>query len=389
LFALDVSDPANFAAGAGVLFEFTDSDDAAIGHVLGAPRVVRIATASASGRSERAFVLAEAGVNGPAALFLIALDKAAGAWREGVNYFRVSAASLGEPQTSHLGPLALVNGNDGTLAHAWAGDAAGNLWRFSFTPDARAAGGFRADVTLVFKAISGQQLRQPITSPPRIAWASGSGYLVLFGTGKMLEHSDAAPASQRQESLYAIHDRLAAGAAPLARASLASRRAVQHEDGSWRVSGEPFSYGAQTRGWVLDLPVSGERVLSAPVLAGGRLHAFTQVVSGDPCLPIASRAWNVDVLSGLSDSAITVIRPGPALLRSPLVFQSGRAGVPDAFGRRSSIHLHSVLFQEPSTESGGPASAGGAVHKGPGPAGRLSWREIVDWKPPTESARAP
>ncbi|MDO9216223.1 MAG: hypothetical protein Q7U14_03065, partial [Lacisediminimonas sp.] len=132
-----------------------------------------------------------------------------------------------------------------------------------------------------------------------------------------------------------------------------------------------------------------EQVLWAPVLAGGRLHVATQVVAADPCLPLASRAWNVDVLSGLSDSALTAARPGSALLRSLLAFQSGRAGVPDAFGRRSSSQLYSVLFQEPGIEPGGAANAGSAVHAGQGPAGRLSWREIVDWKPPRESARAP
>lgn len=389
VFALDVSAPQNFAAGAGALFEFTDADDAAMGHVLGTPRVVRIATASPSGRSARAFVLSEAGINSPAALFLIALDKTNGAWREGLNYFRISAASESEPASAHLGPVALVTASDGTLAHAWAGDLGGNLWRFSFTPEARLPAGFKVEVSLVFRAVDAQQLRQPITAAPRIAWTSGSGYLVLFGTGKMLEHADAAPASLRQDSLYAVHDRVTPGAAPFDRASLALRHAVQQDDGGWRVSGAPFSYDGPTRGWVLDLPLAGERVSSAAALAGGRMFVVTQIVPTDPCRAMDSRAWSLDVLSGLADSAIAAASTGGTLLRSPLVFQTDQTGLPDAFGRRASSQRYSVLFQQPGTPTAVAAGPAPPSHAGKGPAGRLSWREIIDWNPHKEQARAP
>lgn len=385
VFALDVSDIGSFGSVTGAIFEFTEADDAAMGHVLGAPHVVRIGIRKRSGNGvgERQFVLAQGGINSSAAMFLIALDKQLGQqWSEGLNYFRITAAAAGVPATRHLGPPALVSGHDGRLLHAYAGDIAGNLWRFSFTPDRSNESGFRVDVALLFRARNGDGQAQPVTSAPRVVHASGSGYIVLFGTGKMLEHADAAPGSARTESLYAVLDQPGLSV-PATRASLAPRRA--RADGSgYRVTGEPFTYGEQVRGWFLDLPSRGERVIAAPVLAAGRMQAASVITPEDPCLPAGSRVWNLDVLSGLSGSAGTGTRMGPALLRSPLVLQSrNESGRADAFGRRESSRVHSILYQEP-----GAAGRVPDVRQAErGPSGRLSWREILNWNQMREGAR--
>ncbi|WP_151445674.1 pilus assembly protein [Lacisediminimonas profundi] len=385
VFALDVSDIRSFGSATGAIFEFTEADDAAMGHVLGAPHVVRIGIRKRTGNGvgEGQFVLAQGGINSSAAMFLIALDKPADQqWSEGLNYFRITAAADGVPASRHLGPPALVTGNDGRLLHAYAGDIAGNLWRFSFTPDRSTDSGFRAEVALLFRALNGDGQAQPVTSAPRVVHASGSGYIVLFGTGKMLEHADAAPGSARIESLYAVLDRPGLRI-PATRASLAPRRA--RADGSgYRVTGEPFIYGEQIRGWFLDLPARGERVLAAPVLAAGRMQAASVIAPGDPCLPADSRVWNLDVLSGLSGSAGTGLRMAPALLRSPLVLQSrNESGKVDAFGRRESNRVHSILYQEPGAAGRVPD----ARQAERGPSGRLSWREIFNWKQMQEEAR--
>src|SRR5471032_839590 len=89
VFALDVSDPQQFAAGSGALWEFTDRDDPDMGNVVGLPQIAQF-RAGASGMRYFAVVasgldndaddgeIAHAGRTraGNGALFLLALDKA-------------------------------------------------------------------------------------------------------------------------------------------------------------------------------------------------------------------------------------------------------------------------------------------------------------------------
>ncbi|MDB5798122.1 MAG: pilY2 [Paucimonas sp.] len=384
VFALDVTTPGRFGNSGGAMFEFTDADHAGIGHVIGAPRIVRLASRSASGDSERSFLLAHAGINSEAALYLLALDKLPSqAWSEGVNFHRLPAAGESVAQSFHLGAPALVTGNDGRLLHAYAGDLNGNLWRFSFAPDARSPLGFTTTVQRILHAVDSDGRALPISAAPRVAHANDGGYVVLLGSGKWLEHRDAAPASARTESLFAVHDRPGVTRAAT-RAALKPRRAVAVNGGGFRVTGDAFNFDGTVRGWVLDLPQQGERITQAPVLAGGRVLFSSMLLQSDPCLASGSRLWQLDVMSGLSASP-TGQALGRALLRTPVVIQSGGvAAASDAFGRRASGRTWSVLFQEPAAGLAEPD----ARMAEQGPAGRLSWREIGNWDQLREQARA-
>src|SRR5690606_36666914 len=190
---------------------------------------------------------------------------------------------------------------------------------------------------------------------PRIEYANDGGYIVSFGTGKLLEHRDLAPAAGRIESVYSIHDRVVAEPA-IKRSSLAVRKIETSDDSGVRVTGDAFSYNDHVRGWVVDL-LRGERVIATPALAGGRLYAMALRIPEQPCHAIGSRVWNVDVLTGLSDTAVVNGSSGQATLRVPLVFEiANPAGWRDALGRWNGGRLHAILFQDPGTGGSGSAA---------------------------------
>ncbi|UUZ49827.1 hypothetical protein LP420_06630 [Massilia sp. B-10] len=81
LFALDITDPAQFGTAAGALWEFTDRDDPAIGFQRAAPLVARLRTGMQRGQVQYGHaVLAASGINplapdGPGALFVLDAGK--------------------------------------------------------------------------------------------------------------------------------------------------------------------------------------------------------------------------------------------------------------------------------------------------------------------------
>ncbi|WP_295998041.1 PilC/PilY family type IV pilus protein [Rugamonas sp.] len=187
VFALDVSDPQQFATGGGALWEFGDADDADIGNVVGLPQIARF-DVDTDGGGARYFAVVPGGLNSYAAdghrnaaangaLFLLALDKARGApWQLNVNYYRLLTPLSDAALPNGLGAPALVAGVDGVVRYAYAGDLQGNLWRFDFSgrPPWRVGPG--AGPAPLFVARDAGGVRQPITQQPRVVYASGGGY---------------------------------------------------------------------------------------------------------------------------------------------------------------------------------------------------------------------
>jgi type IV pilus assembly protein PilY1 len=229
--AFDVSRPEAFGKNAGALWEFSDLDDPDMGVVTGMPS---IAPFQVRAGERRHFVVvstgqANAGLAGPGRLFLLALDKPAAArWQVNVNYFKFDTGPAG------LGAAALVPDEDNTIRFAYAGDLAGIVWRFDFSgvapwPVAKH----------LFAATDSGGKFQPIVAKPSVVFAPGGGYLVLFGSGRLLapEEGLATPhaATYAVQSLYAVR----------ARPCTASRRSPvriwwRAPPASWDVSATPL-----------------------------------------------------------------------------------------------------------------------------------------------------
>jgi type IV pilus assembly protein PilY1 len=409
VFALDVTDPAIFIAGRGALWEFTEADDPAIGHVGAPPQVAKLRIGVQRGIPEyRYFAIVASGVNnyGPAgshadaggALFLLALDKPANEdWKRGVNYYKLEAPAADAGQANALGPPALVIGGDGSVAYAYAGDLQGRLWRFDFSGKPPFAG------KPVFAARDASGGRQPITEAPRVVFAPGGGYLVLFGTGKLIEEADLRPAGFTPQSFYAVRDIAADSAtdstpdatpAAVGGRSQLAQRTLSGND-IYTITGDEFAYsGAGAKqGWYVDFPhasVDGERLAASPVLASGTVLVTTLVPGADAC-NAATRTYVLDVLTGLAFKADGVaaseaatgalVRAAPGTL--PMVLDLGAGTGPrGATGGARATRKLGVLHLPAG--AGAPPVEQVEVQLS---AGRLSWREVANWQELHDAAK--
>ena len=414
LFALDVSDPQRFAQD-GALWEFTDLDDGLMGNLRAPPAVARINMGGKDGaRAYRDVAVVASGYNNTrqdgktrssataaAAIFLLALDKPPGApWQLNGNYFRLALPVVHDPGAAGanpalaghaLAPPALVAGDDGALAYLYAGDMQGNVWRLDLAAGPPWKDG--AGRKLVFVARDAQGARQPITQQIKVAHAPGGGYLLLFGTGKLVEPADTWPAALAPQSLYAVRDDLKELSPTRSRADLALRSLTPADDG-WRIGGvELHQAGSENvQGWLLDLAdiaLGGERSVHSPVLAAG-MAVFNTVLPGrDACALPTTRIYALDVVSGFAADAAGVIRPDAVtgvlldgLARAPpqLLELKRAASTPGPAGRAEGRKTFAVV------QPGATAAVPLRIVSGALPVGRLSWREIANWRELHEAA---
>ncbi|MGK5049113.1 pilus assembly protein [Janthinobacterium sp. GB4P2] len=421
VFALDITDPARFAQD-GALWEFTDRDDKFMGNVRAPPVFARINMGGKEGApAYRDVAIVASGYNNhvndgkdttapasAAAIFLLALDKAPGTpWVSGSNYFRLkvpvasgggheSDGDAGADVIPHaLGPPAMVPGGDGALEYMYAGDLQGNIWRLDMAggPPWKDGQGRK----LVFVARDAQGQRQPVTQQLNVAYAPGGGYVLLFGTGKLVEAADTWPAAFLPQSFYAVHDDLRASSPTRSRADL-EQRSLGEAVGGMRVDGAELRYTGSDalRGWYLDFlntAQTGERSVSSPVLAAGKVLFNTVLPGRDPCAKPATRLYVLDVLSGFAADGDGVVQAGAqtgrlfdGLARAPpLALElNSTVGAATAAGRAEGRKELAVL------QPGLPGTASGAglkVVSAPLPARRLSWREVANWRELHEAAK--
>ncbi|MEO7497612.1 MAG: PilC/PilY family type IV pilus protein, partial [Massilia sp.] len=399
VFALDVTNPAAFASGKGALWEFTERDDSAMGHVRSPPLIAKIKVGTKDKVPVyRHFAVVASGINNygeddahadPAgALFLLALDKPPRErWKLGVNYYRLAAPAAEPGLSNALGPPALAVAADGSARFAYSGDLQGRLWRFDLDA-ARTSSG-----AVLFEARDSAALRQPITHAPKVVFAPGGGYLVLFATGKLIESADLQASSFAPQSMYAIHD---SGATPIApvrsRSQLAARTASA--GASATITGAEFDYGGAVKGWYVDFPNArgdGERAAGSPALAAGTLFVNTVIPGADPCAGPASRTYVLDSLSGFSFTpdgyAISGRRTGDIVRGRtdpvPLIFDLfASVGQADPTGGARAVRTIGLL----RWRADGAPPLLTQVKVGL-PAKRISWREVANWRDLHAAAR--
>jgi type IV pilus assembly protein PilY1 len=401
VFALDVSDPAAFDGGLRALWEFTEQDDPAIGHVSAAPLIAKIKVGMNGGAPEyRYFAVVSSGVNNygqeaghtdpGGALFLLALDKGATSrWKEGVNYYKLAAPASEATLANALATPALVTAGDGSARFAYAGDLQGKLWRFDF------GGKPPFSSAPLFEARDEGGRRQPITQAPRVVFAPGGGYLVLFGTGKMIEDSDLHPPDFAPQSFYAVRDSAASPPAAVSGRGELARRTLSGS-ANYAIKGAGFDYtgaGAK-KGWYFDFPAArtdGERLAASPVLASGTVFVTTIVPGLDPCAVPATRTYVLDALSGFAFNADGVAASDSATGRLttaaagalPMVLELGAfTGPRGATGGASATRKIGILHLQ-----GGDAAPGVQQVDVSLPARRISWREVANWQELHDAAK--
>ena len=219
---------------------------------------------------------------------------------------------------------------DGVADYAYAGDLHGNLWRFDLLGDGAIAAtesplshgsyGRKTGSTNQFQvSYAGKPMftatstlaadPQPITSAPNLVrHPTGSGYLVVFGTGQYFAVGDNSVAKSSAQSVYGIWD-MKTKAEPTAadtiqRNQLQAQSVIEQASSTSNtadrqratrtISAVPVEWytdfdatkPVKQRGWYLDLlhdGFTGERVVENMRALGSMLLFQTLIPNSDPC----------------------------------------------------------------------------------------------------------
>ena len=288
LYALDISDPANFteATASRVARWEIDGSDTSVGHILQQPLI-------AKARNGRWMVFSGNGLNSSAGVAqLLAIDAETGA----VSRISTLTGTAASPN-GLLGLTAISTAGDGVVDIIYAGDQQGRLWKFDLSASDplgwKVAYGSAAVPQPLFSAASGQA----ITARPDVTPHPAGGYLVSFGTGSYLSRDDLGTTTT--QSLYGIRD----SGTTVSANELVGQSVLGTQTGgdgrTYRFSthavGRPstlFSGDDQIteaafrtgkKGWRLDLPASGERIVTEVLIRAGKVIVSTLIPSSDPC----------------------------------------------------------------------------------------------------------
>lgn len=264
LFALDVTDPSNIK----FLWEKSAEDIPALGNNLGKPVIAQVASGDWR-------VLLGNGPNGNQGRSqLVMLSIADGA----VTTVDTTVSGVA---TQGLSAVYTWDSNDdGYVDTVYAGDFSGNVWRVSGLPGSPV-------VEKLFQALDANGLSQPITSAPLVGRDPATEAVwVFFGTGQYINVTDLA--DKRQQTWYGLID---TGEPILGRYELVKRDVLLDTPVDGTFTARVISEGSDAdiygkRGWYIDLPVEGERMVLPNQFRGKALIGTSRIPdASDPCAP--------------------------------------------------------------------------------------------------------
>jgi Tfp pilus tip-associated adhesin PilY1 len=406
VFVLDVTDPAYTTDK--LLFEQSGGH---WGHVFGAPAFGFI---GASNADPTWYLFAGNGYqttgDQPSALMMVNLDT------------RVTT-EIHTGTRGGLSPAVLLSTDaDDQVELAFAGDLNGDLWMFEIDQQDPA----RSSATRIYAG----NAEQPITSAPAIArHPTEPGYLIYFGTGSLLSLADALndglrpggdPANpadytrkQAIHGLWVDTSRLASlksgGDLPYHASDLQTQTLAQFPQVRVGANAVPVRIvpdagtvyyrcvtgmspcPVQHRGWKIDFPDCGERLLESPIVHAGRVLFVTSNPTGPaPACGIGSATgsnWlmSLDYLQGTDNDTIVVnldadplldhgdtvqvagsdkapvgVHLGPGILSRPVIARL-RTGIDKLF--INGIQLPDAAFPD---STGSPGAGNDNVAESPG-----------------------
>lgn len=326
VFALDITDPAH----PKLLWEFGLDVGSKMGVSLAQPTIARLNDVSATSKGKWVALIPN-GYQGPDSAAgkasLSVVDIADGSL---IKRFDVDG-SLTAAELTALAPVgnglsrvaAVDNNTDGKIDIAYAGDLAGNVWRFDLSDGSSTAWTAKLLYTATqTKTVSGATVtsRQPITAAPYVVkHPTSKGDLVIFGTGRYLTGTDRA--SNAVETVYGIWDRysdigaIAPASLPTAnkgRSNLQDQAftALGTNSGNFSLSDTVITWyktGVTTTtdadvnkwGWYVDMPRSGEKLVYDFTLYGRGLVFNSTRPANDPCSAgMYSTIYAIDPYSG-------------------------------------------------------------------------------------------
>lgn len=312
LYALDVSNPGSFTeatASSVVRWEIGDSD-ADVGYIFGRPILAKMK----DGRWRAIVGNGYNSANGRAVLLLVDLENGS------ITKIDTGVGTAAAP--NGLSAVTAVSSREnGVVDIVYAGDLKGNMWKFDLS--AATSAGWRVAYTASGSPapLFATGSSQPITARPDITRFPKGGYMVVFGTGRYVDISDNSAGST--QTLYGIWDNGATvTSASLQTQSFAASTVTGSDGRTYRLSTHAVDrpsdtlitgdnvitladYYASKRGWKLDLPTSGERVVAEATIRAGRAIVSTLIPSTAVC-SFGGDGWvvDIDVVTGNRTAAL-------------------------------------------------------------------------------------
>ncbi|WP_310463404.1 PilC/PilY family type IV pilus protein [Sphaerotilus sp.] len=304
LFALDLTDPTKFAestASSVVRWEISGSDGD-VGHLLQQPLITRMK----NGRWMAIVGNGYNSTNGRAVLLLVDVETGA--------ITRISTLAGSTSSVNGLsGVVAVSSANNGVADTVYAGDLAGSIWKFDLSSTDstqwKVAYGSTSSPKELFATATGQ----PITARIDVTAHPQGGYLVTFGTGRYLDTGDNAAGSV--QALYGIWDNggtvnanklttqsvLGTGTGPDGRSYRFTTHAVGPATPAYTGDNTitRADFLSTKLGWVLNLPTSGERIVTQAAVRAGKVVVSTMIPSTVACT-YGGDGWvmEVDAVTG-------------------------------------------------------------------------------------------
>ncbi|MGY1459555.1 pilus assembly protein [Luteimonas sp. A534] len=272
LFALDVTTPGSFGT-TDFLWERAETPEGNMGLVQGRPILGKVKDGTAL---KNAVILGN-GMNSAsdeAALIVLDLD-------DGSVIGEISTGAGSAALPNGLSSPTGVFGPDGrTLAYIYAGDMLGNVWKFDLSSTDPASW----SVSLLFTATNAGGTAQPISGGVTIAThPTTNKRWVFFGTGRYMTTGDVA--STAVQGMYAFTE----DADTLSRTDLTQRTVAATGTGPaphfypTRAFQSSGALPVGSKGWFIDLPASGERIVQDPQVVSTFLITASMIPSGDAC----------------------------------------------------------------------------------------------------------
>lgn len=390
VYALDVSDPLNFSA-TDVLWDLDNSDLSELGYTFGNSSVVKLA----DGTWVAMFGNGYESANYKAGLYMVNLEDPSD-----VIFLDTEADGTAADPNGLSSPLPVDTDGDEVVDYVYAGDLQGNMWKFDLSDKNHS----KWDIAIksgstpkpLFRACTNDDCSnpQPITSRPEVTGASSSKPMVYFGTGSYITTSDLS--STQVQSFYGIQDegKQVEGRSALQAQSILDEVHVDAGGTDYRITSDTeVDYSAKA-GWYLDFDsdnYTGERVVSNPIVRGGKVIFLTLSPEAEPC-DVGGTSWLM-ILNGdhgsRSDSSPLDVNNDGAINSSDSVEytlpdETTSAGFVSGLKSKVGIvkGIAILTAEDPETEkevvvmSGSNADIDKQNINPPGPLGRQSWIEI-------------
>lgn len=252
---------------------------------------------------------------------------------------------------------------DGIVDIAYAGDYGGNMYRFDLRDEPS-----KWSATRIYAGIA----TQPITAAPAVSRRSNNKYVVIFGTGSDIYQDDLD--NKDRQAMYGIFDDLDQTAATQAEAKFADGGTALLEQTLtettaagqtvYTLSGNKITAGH--KGWRINLPANGERVVVKPTMIL-RTAVFstrsyenkknTVSNNGDVCIPTVTKEETSSSTMLLNVNAETGEAPGNRDARVQFIDKTDNSQPYYAGVRQTG--LTSFTFMDGAKKTDSPVTADG------------------------------